>query len=198
MRRAGHLPPLDEQADALRRGGLNPDGCPLYCDGTAEQLARSEAVAACGPGDVLHVASAAVFARAAGDALAALAALSARGASLRVAGERESLRWPKGAGGVLRLAQAVEGHTRARRKQAASAATRARLARKRERLDADEGWLGRRAKLEEMWADPALPVRRIGEETGFKPRTLYNMVKRGELPPRPPRGARRRAGADGG
>lgn len=169
------MTPREPQEIALRAAGFTDwtEAGPVYVDEEPKRRAagewRARAIAACrqGAGDEVWVAAPGVWASTPADALAALQALTERGATLHIASTGRSYRFHPDAAEAMALAQEIG----AANQGAAAAAARASAAKRRAERAEDDADIWKEA--ERLWADPAMTVVKTAAETGIPLRTLY-------------------------
>jgi hypothetical protein len=120
--------------------------------------------------DEVWVATPGVWASTVADALAALRALTERGAVLCVASTGRRYRYQPEAADALALAEAIG----AENQRAATAAARASAAKRRATRDVDAAEQWKEAKR--LWTDPAVTVTAAAERSGIPLRTLYRRL----------------------
>lgn len=191
-RRGGKgLPSLEEQDAELRKAGVEADGGRIYTDEAPrkrrgpddtplpelEYALMSRRV----PGDELElwVSHPCVFATSEADAKLRMARLTEQGATLCIASTGGRYRWHPDAAPALRLCgQIADDLVNWRTKPGREGAARKAARTKEQQAQA---W----KRLREMWpASAGFTLAQIKAETGISPRTAYNAVDRGELPPR--------------
>jgi hypothetical protein len=176
--RISRTTPREPQEAALRTVGFTDfsEAGPSYMDEQPKRKGapetrewRMRAIRACrqGEGDEVWVASPGVWASTPADAMAALEALTARGATLCIVSTGRRYRWHPDAAEVLSLAQEIG----AENQRTATAAARASAAKRRAERTEDDADAWKQAKA--LWADYSVPVVAVAERTGLALRTLY-------------------------
>jgi DNA invertase Pin-like site-specific DNA recombinase len=181
--RMSKVTPREPQEVVLRAAGFTDwsDTGPVYVDEEPKRRAagegrewRARAIAACrqNGGDEVWVATLGVWASTVADALSALEALTARGATLCVASTSRRYSFHPDAADALALAAEIG----AANQGVAAAAARASAAKRRAERTEDDADLWKKA--ERLWADPAVTVVKAAAETGIPLRTLYRHLGR--------------------
>lgn len=169
---------LKEQEDALRRAGIDDfsEYGPVYVEpmpkaATTTGERRVAAIQSLVEGDELVIATPGCLGGTRADVLAALAAISARGAALHVVSTGATVKWS------VEAANAAEFAAQAESECVVMRAKHARLSRGDDKLG------GRRPRLtkgttaftraERAWRDPTKSAAEVAAETGFSTATLY-------------------------
>jgi DNA invertase Pin-like site-specific DNA recombinase len=174
-------PSLEDQQRALASAGVGDFGelGPVYVDEilkrrSSEHLPRrAAAIRSLFEGDELVIASAAQLGTSAADVLAALEAISRKGATVYDIEAREAVTWHPDALKVIAFAQRAESGNRK------DVARKARVAR------AESGRIGgapsklegrRLVEAKKLWADPELSAGEIADRMGVSRNTLYRLL----------------------